>query len=152
MRNPLFTLFGCLTLGLLTVGCAGPEQKLGRGISNTFEIVRGGEMRRSIEQTTIFEGPHAGYTTGLIRGMNRSLARTGLGIWEVLTFPIPNHTAHSYAPIGTRYLAANPVYPDSFQPGILAGDTTLETDSNVGMSGGDVAPFVPGSRFTIFGH
>ena len=31
---------------LFAVGCAGPEAKLGRGISNTYECVRLGEMRR----------------------------------------------------------------------------------------------------------
>ena len=38
---------------VFTSGCAGPEQKLGRGLSNTFEIARMGEMRRSVEQTAI---------------------------------------------------------------------------------------------------
>jgi putative exosortase-associated protein (TIGR04073 family) len=152
MRNPLFALLGCATLALIATGCAGPEQKLGRGICNSLEILRGGEMRRTFEHTTIFDSPESGFTTGIISGANRTLARTGLGLWEILTFPFPNHTAGSYEPIATRYFAANPVYPDSFAPGVLAGDTTIETDSNVGMSGGDVAPFIPGSRFTIFGH
>ena len=152
MRNSIFTLIGCAALTLFAVGCAGPEQKLGRGLINTCELFRIGEMRRSIEQTTVFESPEAGYTTGVIRGANRTLARTGLGLWEILTFPFPNHTPASYDPIATRYLAANPVYPDSYRPGILAGDSTLETDSNVGMSGGDVAPMIPGSRFSIFGR
>lgn len=151
MRNSISTLLGCATLALFAVGCAGPEQKLGRGIVNSCELFRGGEMRRSIEQTTVFETPEAGYATGVIRGANRTLARTGLGLWEILTFPFPNHSPTSYGPIATRHLAANPVYPDSYRPGILAGDSTLETDSNVGMSGGDVAPMIPGSRFRIFG-
>jgi hypothetical protein len=42
---------------LFTAGCAGPEQKFGRGMSNTFEIVRMGELRRSVEQTAIFDSP-----------------------------------------------------------------------------------------------
>jgi putative exosortase-associated protein (TIGR04073 family) len=153
MRHPLFSLLGGLALVTFVAGCAGPEQKLGRGMSNTMEIFRGGEMRRSIEHATIFEYPEAGYTTGVVRGVNRTLARTGLGLWEMLTFPFPNQSNPSaYNPIGTRYVAANPVYPDSYRPGILGGDSTLETDSNVGMSGGDVAPFIPGSRFSIFGN
>ena len=152
MRKSLFTLSGCAALALFAVGCAGPEQKLGRGLNNSLEVFRGGELRRSIEQTTVFESPDAGYTTGFVRGVHRTLARTGIGFWEMLTFPFPNHSAGSYDPIATRYLAAGPVYPDNFHPGVLAGDSTLETDSNVGMSGGDVAPFIPGSRFRIFGN
>ena len=151
MRNSIFSLLGGAAAALFAVGCAGPEQKLGRGLNNSLEVFRGGEMRRSIEQTTIFDCPEAGYTTGVVRGFNRTLARTGLGLWEIVTCPLPNHAAASYDPIATDYLAASPVYPDSYRPGILAGDTTLETDSNVGMSGGDVAPFIPGSRFSIFG-
>ena len=72
MRN----VIALLALGaLFTSGCAGPEQKLGRGISNTFEIVRAGEMRRSIEQTAVFESPSAGYTVGAIRGLDRTVTR-----------------------------------------------------------------------------
>ena len=51
MRNT-FSLFACLALvGVLASGCIGAQEKLGRGMSNTFEIVRGGETRRSMEQT-----------------------------------------------------------------------------------------------------
>lgn len=152
MRNTLLSLVGCAALAIFVAGCCGPEQKLGRGINNSLEVFRGGEMRHSIEQTTIFDSPEAGYTTGVIRGMNRTIGRTALGWWEILTFPFPNHSPSSYDAIATRTFPAGPVYPDSYRPGVLAGDTTLETDSNVGMAGGDVAPMIPGSRFTIFGH
>ena len=51
MRNviSLFALAAMVTL--LTSGCAGPEKKLGRGISNTFEVTRMGDLRRNVEQT-----------------------------------------------------------------------------------------------------
>ena len=129
---------------LLTPGCAGPEQKLGRGMSNTFEAVRMGEMRRSIEQSAVLDTPGTGYTTGAVRGFNRTLARTGLGVYEVVTFPLP-----PYHPLFTRYLKAEPVYPDSFKPG-LPSDSLFDTDTYTGFSGGDIAPFIPGSRFKIF--
>ena len=90
---------------LFTSGCAGPEQKLGRGLSNTIEITRMGEMRRSIEQTAVFESPSAGYTAGAVRGLNRTLARTGLGIFEIVTLPVP---AVSDRPIWTSYLSPAP--------------------------------------------
>jgi len=52
------------------------EKKLGRGISNMAEFARLGEMRRSIEQTALFDQPGGHYTTGFIRGLNRvSLGR-----------------------------------------------------------------------------
>jgi len=139
------SILGAITLvGVLMSGCAGPEKKLGRGLNNTFEIVRGGEMRRSFEQTSLFDSPNAGYTTGVVRGFNRTLARTGFGIFEIVTFPIP-----PYDPISTSSLSGKPVYPDSYKPG-LADCTTLSTDASIGFSGGDIAPYIPGSRFRVF--
>ena len=140
-------MVGALVAGLSS-GCKGPEQKLGRGISNTLEITRFGEMRRSIEQTAVFESPSAGYTAGAVRGLNRTLARTGLGIFEIVTFPIPM-PGKGYRPICTHYLPPGPAYPDSYKPGLISG-STFDTDTYVGMSGGDVAPFIPGSRFKVF--
>jgi putative exosortase-associated protein (TIGR04073 family) len=144
MRNviPLLALAGLAAL--FTSGCAGPEQKLGRGVSNTLEITRLGEMRRSIEQTAVFESPSAGYTAGVVSGLNRTLARTGLGIYEIVTAPLP-----PYHPIWTSYLSPGPVYPESYKPGLIS-DSTFDTDTYTGFSGGDVAPFIPGSRFRMF--
>jgi putative exosortase-associated protein (TIGR04073 family) len=133
---------------LFAAGCAGPEQKLGRGINNTYEIVRGGEFRRTIEQTALNESPEESYTWGVVRGVNRSLARTGIGLWEIVTFPFPNHDKE-YKPICTDYLSAQPVYPDSYRPRLIE-DTTFATDTSLGFSGGDVAPMIPGSRFRVF--
>jgi putative exosortase-associated protein (TIGR04073 family) len=139
-----FSLLLVAVAGVLASGCANVEQKFGRGVSNTFEIVRGGEMRRSMEQTALFYSPEEGYTTGFVRGVNRTFARTGVGIYEIITAPIP-----PYDPVFTNYLAPNPVYPDAYTPGLVA-DSTFAKDTHIGFSGGDVAPFVPGSRFTIF--
>jgi len=131
---------------LLTSGCAGPEQKLGRGMSNLYEVVRMGEMRRSIEQTSVFDSPDAGYTLGAVRGFDRTMARTGLGVVEIVTFPFP-----PYDPLFTSYLKPEPVYPESYKPGLIS-DTLFDTDTYTGFSGGDVAPFIPGSRFSVFGR
>ena len=141
MRNVISLL---ALAALFTSGCAGPEQKFGRGMSNTFEIVRAGEMRRSIEQTAVFESPSAGYTAGAVSGLNRTLARTGLGIYEIVTAPFP-----PYHPIWTSYLSPGPVYPESYKPGLIS-DSMFDTDTYTGFSGGEVAPFVPGSRFRVF--
>jgi len=133
---------------LLTSGCAGPEQKLGRGMNNVYEIVRMGEMRRSIEQTAVFDSPEVGYTAGAMRGLDRSLARTGLGVFEVVTFPLPM-PGSGYGPMFTHYLSPEPVYPESYRPGLISG-STFDTDTYTGFTGGDIAPFIPGSRFKVF--
>lgn len=128
----------------LLSGCANPEKKLGRGITNTGEIIRLGELRRTMEQSAITDGPDYSYGTGFVKGLNRTLARTGIGVYEILTFPIP-----PYGPVATSYLSPGPVYPDSYVPNLVEG-STFATDANLGFSGGDVAPLIPGSRFRIF--
>jgi putative exosortase-associated protein (TIGR04073 family) len=144
MRN-IFPLLATLVIaGVLSSGCASSSKKLGRGMSNMAEFARLGEMRRSIEQTTVFGQPGGHYATGVIQGFNKSVARTGVGFYEVVTAPFP-----PYDPIFTDYLSPNPVYPDNYKPGIL-DDSLFATDTNMGFSGGDVAPYIPGSRFKIF--
>jgi putative exosortase-associated protein (TIGR04073 family) len=129
--------------GVLLAGCAGPEQKLGRGMNNITEFARMGEMRRSVEQTGVWENTDEAYTTGAIRGFNRSLVRTAVGAYEILTFPIP--------PFDPVFLPSEPVYPDSYKPNLLA-DPMFSPDTALGFSGGDVAPMIPGSRFRIFDY
>ena len=149
-------------------GCAGPENKLGRGINNSMEFVRMGELRRSMEQTALWDSPSRAYTTGLIRGFNRSLVRTGLGIYEIATFPLPPYkpllTPKGWPdynlypdpsirtttyPYGGLKLPGEPVYPDNYKPNIIS-DAVFATDTSLGYSGGDVFPLIPGSRFRIF--
>lgn len=144
MRKTLCLLSLAGVIAALGAGCANTEKKLGRGLSNTFEIVRAGEFRRTMEQTAIFESPDTAYTTGFIRGVNRTLARTGIGIWEVVTAPLP-----PYGPIFTNKFSPHPVYPDNYKPELRA-DPMFATDTYTGFSGGDVAPLIPGSRFQIF--
>jgi hypothetical protein len=71
-----------------------------------------------------------------------------VGLAETLTFPIPTPT---YDPICTSYLSPDPVFPESYKPGLIA-DPMFNTDTYTGFSGGDVAPWVPGSRFSIFNN
>ena len=146
------------------VGCAGPENKLGRGINNMLEFTRGGEIRRSMEQTALWDGTGQAYTTGFIRGFNRSVARTFVGTVEVLTFPIPPYdplytstnaiypdfsVRNTKYPWGGLVLPEGPVFPANYQPGLLS-DSIFDRDTSLGFSGGDVFPFVQGSRFRIF--
>ncbi|HEV2211246.1 MAG TPA: exosortase system-associated protein, TIGR04073 family [Verrucomicrobiae bacterium] len=139
-----FLLVVVAAVAALASGCANTERKFGRGMSNVMEPVRLGELRRSMEQTALFDGPDAAYTTGFIKGLNRTLVRTGVGVYEIVTAPIP-----PYDPVLVGYLSPGPVYPDSYQP-TLVEDSTFATDTNLGYSGGDMMPFIPGSRFRIF--
>lgn len=129
---------------LLAVGCARTEQKLGRGMRNLSEPIRLGEMRHSIEQTALFDGPDQAYTTGFVKGFNKTLARTGVGVYEIITAPFP-----PYDPVLTDYLTERPQYPASSGPQMLS-DPMVGPDTYLGFSGGDIAPLVPGSRFRIF--
>lgn len=145
------SILACVAaMALFSVGCAGPgsklagpEAKLGRGFNNVTEFVRLGEIRQSIESKSLFDNPEAGRTTGFIHGFNRSLARTFVGVYEIVTFPIPG-----YDPI---MKPVNSVYPSSYRPGLPEGPL-FETDSSLGFSGGEVAPFVPGSKFRVFSY
>lgn len=143
-----FLAFASLaSLVCMVTGCQGPEQKFGRGMVNATEFARGGEMRRSVEQATVFDtNPEMGYASGFVHGVNRSFERTGVGIYEMLTFPIPNFRNGDYGPI---MRPAGPVYPESYRPNWLS-ETTLSPDTALGFGGGDIAPFIPGSRFHIF--
>ena len=142
---PLLAVLGIAVI--LSSGCAYTskvENKFGRGMANTYEIVRAGEMRRSMEQTAAFQGPDMAYSTGFMHGLNRTLARTGIGVYEVVTAPFP-----PYHPVFTDQFAPGPVYPDNYTPGLVA-DSMFATDTELGYGGGDVLPFVPGMRFRVF--
>lgn len=159
MRN--VTLLFTAAAAVVFSGCAGPEDKLGRGLSNMTALLNGGDVTRSIEQTTLWDGPNTG-PTGFIRGFNRAMARTGIGIYETVTFPFP--------PYGPVVDSTTPVYPDpsiavkggknwgglvlpefSQRPSSyywdLPDDSIFATDSLVGFSGGTVAPWIPLSNF-----
>jgi putative exosortase-associated protein (TIGR04073 family) len=146
------TVAGAALVLLLAAGCAGPEKKLGRGMRNATEFARLGEIQRSIEQTTLWDGPNVAYTTGLVKGVGRSLLRTAVGAYEIVTFPFP-----TYDPVlkpGNRLIpdiTVEPVYPDSYKPHAIA-DSPLSPDAALGFAGGDILPFSPGSRFRIFDY
>lgn len=155
------SILAVAALAALT-GCAGPENKFGRGLANMTEIVRGGEMQRSMEQTAMWDGPSTMHTTGFARGFTRTIARTGIGIYEVVTFPLPpykpiatpDHRLYpdpsvrtTKYPWGGLTLSEKPVFPSAYEPGFEAG--IFDTDMSLGFSGGEVAPAFPGSRFKV---
>src|SRR5438477_5957375 len=147
MRKTLSLLAVLVMAGAFLSGCAYTnrvENKFGRGMANTYDIVRGGEFRRTVEQTALFNGPDAAYSTGFMRGINRTLCRTGIGVFEVATAPLP-----PFHPLFTDQFAPGPVYPDNYTPSLIA-DSMFASDSELGFSGGDILPCIPGSRFHIF--
>ena len=145
MAKSLSILGAVVLLAVLGTGCANQEKKFGRGVNNIFEPIRLAEMGRSIEQTSMVnqeDGIH--YHTGVVRGFNKTVVRTSVGAYEIITFLFP-----PYGPVFTDYMAPNPQYKDSYKPGLFE-DSIFATDTAIGFSGGDVAPFMPGSRFRIF--
>ena len=145
MRNVLPLLALLAIAAVFSSGCAGPEEKLGRGVRNTCDIVRVGELRNSMEQSAVWGSPSDACTTGVVKGVDRTIARTGIGLYEIITFPFP-----PYHPVCTKYLSPEPGYPDNYQPG-LADDPMYHSDSYIGFSGGDEAGWVPGSTFNVEG-
>jgi putative exosortase-associated protein (TIGR04073 family) len=139
----LRTIGAVAAAALILTGCAGPERKFSRGLNNVTEFARLGELRRSVEQTAIWDSTEQAYTLGFMRGINRSLLRTGVGLYEIVSFPFPD-----YDPI---FLPEHPVYPDANRPSFIS-DPSWGPDSALGFSGGDVAPMVPASRFRIFDY
>jgi len=73
----------------------GPTRKLGRGLGN---IAYGPtEILDSIFAVNYAEGNSAAWSYGLVRGVGRTFARLGYGVYEVATFPFPT-VRGSYRP------------------------------------------------------
>ncbi len=114
----------------LLTGCTSMEQKLGRGISNVMEPLRGGELTRSTEQTYLADGPIAARSYGVVHGVARTIQRTAVGAFDIVTFPIPTD------PLITP---SEPVYPDSVKPQ-MAGNMGVFSSRHVGIDNGAVLP------------
>ena len=146
MRNVLSLVALLAVVATITSGCKGPEEKLGRGIRNGTDIVRLGGLRESMEQTAVWDSPSDAATTGVVKGVDLTLARTGVGIYEIVTFPFP-----PYRPVCTKYLSPEPNYPANYTPD-LSDDPLYHSDSEIGFSGGTIAGFIPGSQFDVLGN
>jgi putative exosortase-associated protein (TIGR04073 family) len=68
---------------------AGASRKLGRGIAN----LAGGwlEFPKGIQSVGDESGFLAGLTWGTIYGLGNAVVRTGVGAYEIVTFPIPKY-------------------------------------------------------------
>ena len=77
-------------------GASGPWEKAGRGLSNvTLGFVV--EWPKTMVLETEAHGPVFGLTVGLIKGMGLGVGRTLVGVYELVTFPLPNGS--DYAPV-----------------------------------------------------
>lgn len=65
----------------------GPTRKLGRGLSNLAWGVT--ELPVTIDEVNYAEGNSAAFGYGIVRGLGRTFARMGYGIYEIVTFPFP---------------------------------------------------------------
>jgi putative exosortase-associated protein (TIGR04073 family) len=81
-------------------------EKAARGLANTgLGVVV--ELPKTVYYDTLEDGPLYGLTVGVLEGLSWGIARTLVGIYEVVTFPFP--APEGYRPILT------PAYP--YQPG-----------------------------------
>lgn len=81
-------------------------EKAVRGLANAG-LGLGVELPNAIYYDTLEDGPLYGLTVGVLEGLSWGIARTLVGIYEVVTFPFP--APEGYRPIFT------PAYP--YQPG-----------------------------------
>ncbi len=75
-----------------------PLEKLGRGISNIATCPL--EIGKNVEAANESDGIFAAYSWGLLKGSADTLVRAVVGIYEVVTFPLP--VPADYAPILTN--------------------------------------------------
>ena len=75
--------------------CDDALKKLGRGLANciTFPF----EIFEQIKKTNLSDGPIAGWTWGLLKGVGMTGVRAVVGVYEVATFPVP--LPKNYEPI-----------------------------------------------------
>ena len=67
----------------------GPTRKLGRGIANiAFGITEFPQSMCLINQR---EGNSAAFSYGVVKGIGRTLARIGSGVYDVTTFACPSY-------------------------------------------------------------
>ena len=95
------TVLIALILFLLTIAftvpgyCDDPMKKLGRGLCNTFTFPF--EFFLQVSRVNETDGPMAASTWGVLKGISMSFIRLSVGLYETVTFPIPE--PKDYAPI-----------------------------------------------------
>ena len=65
----------------------GPTRKIGRGLGNL--LYGSTEIFESMSDVNYQDGNSAAFSYGLVRGLGRTFARIGYGVFEIVTFPFP---------------------------------------------------------------
>ena len=76
-----------------------PIHKMGRGLVN---VLTGWlEIPKQVQLGAQENNPVTGLTQGILRGTSLTLLRTGIGLYEAVSFPIPypKHFASPYEPL-----------------------------------------------------
>jgi len=114
MKKIRFVLIFAIIVSLISIQspCFADNmlRKLGRGVCNIATSVI--ELPKSIQESFYDDGPLAAATYGILDGLYKFVARTVVGAYEVVTFPIPI-PAH-YAPIIEPEFLFSPDEPYSF--------------------------------------
>lgn len=88
-----------ITLLISSVAFAdGPVKKLGRGLANIVTCPL--EILKGISDANTESGPIAAGTFGVLQGIFNTGLRAVIGVYEVVTFPIP--IPRDYSPILTN--------------------------------------------------
>ncbi len=84
----------------------GPTRKLGRGLSNV--LFGPSEVIDSMCSINYQDGNSAAWGYGLVRGVGRSFARLGYGLYEMATFPFPTFAAPIVRLIAATFPGSTP--------------------------------------------
>lgn len=94
MNSRILKVFAVFIMVTLVAGSVAPDafaqnavRKLGRGLANILSGII--EFPLNIVDVTGEEGLIGGITYGVVKGAAMTVLRTGVGVYEVLTFPLP---------------------------------------------------------------
>jgi len=93
----------------------GPTRKLGRGLGNM--LYGSTEILESMSDVNYAEGNSAAFSYGLVRGLGRTFARFGYGLFETVTFPFPTQRGTYQPPYNNNIQWLNSGYSE-FPPEI----------------------------------
>ena len=92
----LIMVLGIWSISVTSAWAQDPIHKMGRGVVN---VLTGWlEVPKQIDIGFHSANPLAGVVTGALKGLNLTILRTGVGVYEAVTFPIPypKHYASPY--------------------------------------------------------
>ena len=88
-RSVLILLFALVLIAALAspAYCDDPVKKLGRGLCNIGTFIF--ELPLQVSRVNQVDGPMAGATWGVLKGIGMSGVRLLMGAYETITFPFP---------------------------------------------------------------